>query len=85
MSYTDAKTTLSKRPQFTAPEILLQLDPCEQMFENPRCQKYVLTGQGTEHKEVCQRVTVPICTGKSDQKKGKSGFHPAYKILQAFC
>lgn len=28
MSSTGAKTTLSKRLQFTAPEILLQLDAC---------------------------------------------------------
>lgn len=36
MSYTNAKTRLSKRLQFTAPEIL-QLDSCEQVFENPKC------------------------------------------------
>lgn len=60
MSYTDAKTTLNKQFQFTAPEIFLQLDSCEHVFENPKCQQHVLAGEATEHEAVYQRVTRPI-------------------------
>lgn len=95
MSYTDAKKTWNKRLQFTAPEIFLQLDSCKHVFENPRCQKHVPTWQATELEAVYQRVTSPIYSHsqtqniqgnqQANQTGGKSDFHPACKILEAFC